>query len=95
LGKNHAGALYEIDKLLILLLDDWTQKYVPLIVMMIPVKRKDFFFRSCKGTLHGYSSRVLASNGLFHRFRACAVCYHAESSSEIASAGIKAAESYP
>jgi len=38
LGKSHAGALYEIDKLLLLLLEDWIQKYVPLILMMIPVK---------------------------------------------------------
>jgi hypothetical protein len=41
--KNHAGVLYEIDKLLILLLDDWIEKYMPLILMMIPVKQKDFF----------------------------------------------------
>jgi len=46
LGKSHAGALYEIDKLLLLLLEDWIQKYVPLILMMIPVKWKDFF-RGC------------------------------------------------
>lgn len=38
LGKNHAGVLYEIDKLLMLLLDDWIQKNVSLVLMMIPVK---------------------------------------------------------
>ena len=94
MGKNHVGALYEKDKLLILLLlllDDWIQKYVLLILIMIPLKHKDFF-RRCKGTLYGYSSGVLDSNGLFHRFRACAIFYYVKSSSEIASAGIKTAE---
>jgi hypothetical protein len=52
-------------------------------------------FGGCVGTLHGYSSRVVAGSGLLRRFIACAVLCVAKLSSEVASAGIKAAESYP
>lgn len=92
--KQRSGAIYEMEKLLTIWMDDQIQKRMPLSLMIIQAKAKSIF-EDVKGKYSDPNAKFAASHGWFNRFKQRANFHNVKVSGEAASADTKAAEKYP
>jgi hypothetical protein len=92
--KQRSGAIYEIDTLLTMWMEDQIQKRVPLNLMMILGKARSLF-EAVKVKYSDPNAKFVASHGWFNRFKARANFRNVKVSGEAANADRKAAEMFP
>lgn len=91
--KKRSGAIYEMEKLLTIWMEDQIQKCMPLSLRVIQAKARSLF-EDVKGKFDNPDVKFMASNGWFNRFKMRSNFHNVKVSGE---AGIdhKAAETYP
>lgn len=91
--KKRSGAIYEMEKLLTIWMEDQIQKRLPLSLRAIQAKARSLF-EDVKGKFDNPDVQFMASNGWFNRFKMRSNFLNVNVSGE-AGADRKAAETYP
>uniref|UniRef100_A0A8C9SKK2 HTH CENPB-type domain-containing protein n=1 Tax=Scleropages formosus TaxID=113540 RepID=A0A8C9SKK2_SCLFO len=90
--KQRSGAIYEMEKLLMMWMEDQIRKCVPLSLMNIQAKARSLY-EDIKGKYPTACQSFVASNGWFHRFKN-RVGLHNKVSGDAASGDVAATESF-
>ncbi|XP_066471494.1 tigger transposable element-derived protein 1-like isoform X2 [Tiliqua scincoides] len=91
--KKRSGAIYEMEKLLTIWMEDQIQKCMPLSLRVIQAKARSLF-EDVKGKFDNPDVKFMASNGWFNRFKMRSNFHSVKVSGE-AGTDHKAAEMYP
>lgn len=89
--RQRSGAIYEMEKLLTIWMEDQIQKRVPLSVMLIKAKARSVY-GDIKGKFPDAPESFIASTGWFNRFKNRAGVHNVTVSAEAASGDAEAAE---
>lgn len=94
--KQRSGLIIEMERLLLLWLEDQNQRRMPVSLMLIQEKAKSLFekLKAEKGP-ESQSEEFAASRGWFHRFRSRADLHNIKVQGEAASADHAAASDFP